>query len=119
MIFQLKATHLCSDLQSEYSSGVVTPCLLMISWRRAIMRAVHAANLCEKTTLPLQKRNLKPKECNSNNKRGNWLNAQVSKFRLLLFYAFSRQLRVSNYDIYWTNQNARYKSSFIGGYETL
>ena len=75
------------------------------------MRAVHAASLCEKTTLPLQKRNLKPKECNSNDKMGDWLNAQVSKFRLLLFYAFSRQLRVSNYDIYWTNQNARLKHS--------
>ena len=58
------------------------------------MRAVHAASLCEKTTLPLQKRNLKPREYNSNNKRGDWLNAQVSKFRLLLFYTFSRQLRV-------------------------
>ena len=74
------------------------------------MRSVHAASLCEKTTLPLQKRNLKPKacECNSNDKMGDWLNAQVSKFRLLLF---SRQLRVSNYDIYWTNQNARLKRS--------
>ena len=47
------------------------------------------------------------------------MNAQVSKFRLLLFYAFSRQLRVSNYDIYWTHQNARYKSSLMGEYETL
>ena len=83
------------------------------------MEAVHAASHCEKTTLPLQKRNLKPKEYNSNNKRGDWLNAQVSKFRLLLFYAFSRQLRVSNYDISWTNQNARYKSSLIREYETL
>ena len=80
------------------------------------MRAVHAASLCEKTTLPLQKRNLKPKEYNSNNKRGDWLNALVSKFRFLLFF---RQVRVSNYDIYWTNQNASYKSSLIGEYETL
>ena len=56
MIFQLKATRLCGDLQSEYSSGIVSPCLLMIFWRRAIMRALHAASLCEKTTLPLQKR---------------------------------------------------------------
>ena len=83
------------------------------------MRAVHAASLCEKTTLPLQKRNLKPKEYNSTNKRGDRLNAQDSEFRLLLFYAFSRQLRVSNYDIYWANQNSRYKSSLMGEYETL
>ena len=54
------------------------------------MRAVHAASLCEKTTLPLQKRNLRPKECNSNDKMGDWLNAQgfkISPFIILRIFS--------------------------------
>ena len=79
------------------------------------MRAVHVASLCEKTTLPLQKRNLKPKEYNSNDKRGDFetLRFQISPSIILCIFLTTEG--ISNYDIYWTNQNAHFTSSLIGG----
>ena len=48
------------------------------------MLALHAASLCEKDNLALAKAQSETKRI-QHNRRGKWLNAQLSKFRLLLF----------------------------------
>ena len=83
------------------------------------MRAVHAVSLCEKTTLPLQKRNLKPKEYNSNDERGDFETLRFQILPSIILRIFPTTEGISNYDIYWANQNARFTSSLIEGQQQV